>query len=153
MTWKKCIGAIALTICVLVAGCSDDKLEEQDVQKEIPDKDVYEVSQESAFDAVVSYIGMIYFNESSYEEFTKLYMDSAKAPKESTFENFRKISKPEERFGSTDLASFKENLKVEKIDENSSIVYYVMNSLDNKEQAVQTWKIALKDAKWYLVGE
>ncbi len=147
------MGAMALTIGVLLAGCSDENNEEHSGEKETPVEEVYEVSQESAFDAVVSYIGMIYFNEGTYEEFTQLYVDPDKAPKESTFDNFRKISKPEERFGSTDLASFKENLKVEEVDENSAIVYYVMKESDTKEQAVQTWEMALKDEKWYLAGE
>lgn len=150
--WKKRIGIALLSTSILLGACSNDTTEKKiDETKEV--EKVFEASQTSAYDAVVSYTGMIYFGEGSYKEFTQLYADPTQAPSESTFENFRSISKPAERFGATDLASFKENLKVEEVDETNAAVYNIMNKEDEIEAATQKWNIVLKDDKWYLAAE
>lgn len=138
------IGTLALT------GCGDKQVEEpiEEVKGPIEVEKV-EVEDER-LDLIQDYLTMLYYRNDAYDDYVALYADPEDAVGEDTFESFRQGSSLENSFGTEDIGTIMETMKVEETSDTEATVYWVEGEDQTLEDAKQSWKVVKVGEDWKL---
>jgi cell division protein YceG involved in septum cleavage len=110
----------------------------------------YTTSPQKAVEGLVS---IYYFDQGTYEEYTKLFANKTIMQTKEGFDDFRKTKTAKDVFTSDyeSIESVMSHMKVKQIDENNAEIYWLPNAAtDDFTKAESYWVTTKINGKWYL---
>lgn len=151
---------LAATLTLTACGGSNKETppEEQEVEQtqEEPEevKEPIEVEKVETEDErlalIQDYLTMLYYRNDAYDDYVELYANEEDAVGEDTFDSFRQGSSLENSFGTEDIGTIMETMKVEETSDTEATVYWVEEENQGLEEAKQSWKVVKQEDEWKL---
>lgn len=129
----------------------DTPPEEQEVEEVKGPIEVEKVEvEDERLDLIQDYLTILYYRNDAYDDYVALYSNEEDAVGEDTFESFRQGSSLENSFGTEDIRTIMETMKVEETSDTEATVYWVEEEDQGLEEAKQSWKVVKQDDEWKL---